>query len=111
MALGQTVEVEIDGQQDPVTVHYTAVDLRRYEAHFKQSVLTEGMSLTMLTYLAWSAGKRDGQLNGEFTRWEAFDAKCVGVRVLTDDNDQAEGDGEPDPTVPETDTPPGASDG
>lgn len=111
MALGQTVEVDIDGVEEPVTVHYSAVDLRRYEGHFKQSVLIEPMSLTMLTFLAWSAGRREGALNGEFTRYEAFDAKCLGVRVIPD---QAEGEGaddEPDPTVPATDTPNGPSDG
>jgi hypothetical protein len=107
MAIGQTVEVEIDGQDAPVTMHYTAVDLRRYEGHFKKSVLVEPMSLTMLTYLAWSAGKREGSLNGEFTRWEAFDAKCVGVKVIDEDADQ---EAAPDPTQPETATPSGPSD-
>jgi hypothetical protein len=88
MALGQKVELEIEGVDEPVTVRYSAIDLRRYEQQFHQSVLVESMSLTMLTYLGWSAAKRTGALNGSFTKWEQFDAACTSVRALADEEDE-----------------------
>lgn len=90
MGLGQRVELEVEGADEPVTVAYSAIDLRAYEQRFHKSVLTEPMSLTMLTFLGWSAGRRTGALNGSFTKWESFDAACTSVRALADEDTDAE---------------------
>jgi hypothetical protein len=104
VALGQKVELDVaDG--DPITVTYSAVDLRRYESQFHKSVLIEPMSLTMLTYLGWSAAKRQGLLGGRYAKWVDFDAVCTGVKTIPDEVEDGES---PDP--PQGDTPPTASD-
>lgn len=83
MMLGKQLELELtDGTT--YTVAYNGIDLRAYEAAFNASVLSEPMSLTMLTWLAWAAGKRTGVLNGEWQAWATFEQQCTGVRVVAD---------------------------
>lgn len=107
MALGQKVELDVE-DGEPVTVTYSAVDLRRYESQFHKSVLVEPMSLTMLTFLGWSAAKRQGLLNGHYEKWVDFDAVCTGVRTIADEVEHDDESESPDPT--QGDTPPTASD-
>ena len=83
MMLGKRLEVEL-ATGDTHTVEYNGIDLRAYEAAFDASVLVEPMSLTMLTWLAWSAGKRTGVLNGQWQEWPTFEQQCTGVRVVRD---------------------------
>lgn len=109
MALGQKVELEVEGG-DPVTVTYSAVDLRRYEGQFHKSVLLEPMSLTMLTYLGWSAAKRQGLLNGHYDKWPDFDAVCIGVRTISDETETEDQTADEPPDPPAGDTPPTPSD-
>lgn len=102
MPIGQEVELEIEGREEPITVRYSAVDLRRYESQFRKSVLIEPMSLTMLTYLGWSAAKRTGALNGAYEKWPDFDAVCIGVRAIpNEESESKETDEEAGPTQPD----------
>jgi hypothetical protein len=87
VAFRNTVELDVDGRDDPIRVTYSAVDYRRYEAQFHKSVLVEPLSMTMLTYLGWSAARRQGILNGSYEKWADFDAVCTGVRTITEDDD------------------------
>lgn len=90
MALRQTVELEIEGHEDPIVVAYTAVDLRAWEREFDKSCLAESMSLSMLTWLGWHAAKRTGALNGmSGSTWRDFDAVCVGVKSKRDEDTDA----------------------
>jgi hypothetical protein len=89
----QTVELEIEGHEEKITVTYTAVDLRRYETYSHKSVLVEPMSMTMLTYLGWSAAMRTGAINGPLKEWKTFDEQCIGVKTIAAEEDQ-----EPRPT-------------
>jgi hypothetical protein len=91
MAIGQTVEIEVDGSEEPVQVPYNAIDLRRWEDKFKKSVIAEPMSLTMLTYLAWSAATRTGAVDGALKDWKHFNEVCTSVRIVPT-NELAEGD-------------------
>lgn len=84
-AFKSTVELTIEGRAEPITVTYSAVDLRRYEGQFNKSVLIEPMSMTMLTYLGWSAARRQGLLNGSHEKWKDFDEVCTGVRSVPDE--------------------------
>lgn len=87
MALRQLVELDIEGH-DLVTVTYSAVDMRRWEAVHKKSVLVEPMSLSMLTWLGWNAAVRQGVIDGALKDWRKFDEVCVGVRTLRDPADE-----------------------
>jgi hypothetical protein len=100
VTLRQKVRLELaDGTA--VETIYDGRDIRAWETKFNRSALAERMSLTQLTYLGWSAAKRDGSINGKFDRYEAFDAECVDVRGLSLD----EGEGAPDPSEPDSGTP------
>lgn len=103
MTLRQRVRLELVDGTEVVTV-YDGRDLRAWETKFNKSALVGPMSLSMLTYLGWSAAKRDGTINGRYDRYEAFDAECVDVRgmALTD---PADGDEPPDPPQPDSATP------
>lgn len=98
MAYRNTVELDIEGRTEPLTVTYSAIDYRRYEAEFHKSVLIEPLSMTMLTFLGWSAARRQGLLNGSYEKWREFDAVCTGVRTVQDDDDEQGTDGEARPT-------------
>lgn len=79
MAFRQTVDLDVEGH-DPITVEYTAVDLRAWEREHDRSALVEVTSLNMITWLGWHAAKRQGLLNGVTgATWTEFDAVCTGV--------------------------------
>lgn len=79
MTLRQRVHLELaDGTE--LEAVYDGRDLRAWETRTKQSSLVGPMSLNMLTFLGWSAAKRDGSINGQFERYEAFEAQCVDVQ-------------------------------
>lgn len=103
MTLRQKVRLELDdGTAFEAT--YDARDLRAWESKFNRSSLVGPMSLSMLTFLGWSAAKRDGSINGAFDRYEAFDARCVDVRGMAADDDNG-GAAAPDPPEPASGTP------
>ena len=84
MSLRQKVRLELqDGTE--VVAEYSAIDLRAWETAFRKSSLGEPMSVSMLSWLGWSAGKRQGVLNGEFETYEKFDAVCVSVEGVRDE--------------------------
>ncbi len=98
MALGQKVRLDLeDGTSVEAT--YDGRDIRRWESTYGKSALGVPMTLSMLTYFGWSAAKREHSLNGEYDRYEAFDAVCVSVTGVRDEVDE-----ELDPTEPATDT-------
>lgn len=84
MSLAQRVKLELDDGREVVTV-YDGRDLRAWESKHKKSSLVEDMSLGMLTWLGHHAAIRRGELNGELTTYEAFDAACVSVEGLRDE--------------------------
>jgi hypothetical protein len=84
MSLAQKVRLDLaDGSE--VEVVYDGRDLRAWEIANGKSALSEDLSLSMLTWLGWHAGKRENLLNGEYDKYEAFDAVCTSVQGLTDD--------------------------
>lgn len=86
MSLKQKVKLELaDGSEVEVT--YDGRDLRAWEVKHRKSALVEDMSLGMLTWLGWSAGKRQGLLNGSYGTYEAFDAECVSVEGMRDEEE------------------------
>lgn len=94
MSLRQKVRMELEDGREIETV-YSAVDLRAWETKFRKSSLVEPMSVSMLSWLGWHAAVRQNQVNGELTRWEAFDAVCESVQATRMDE---EGMAETDPT-------------
>lgn len=81
---GVRVELTLDGRDDPIVATYDARDMRAWEAETGRSCL-DGLTVSMLSWFGWSAARRAGLLNGTGESWQAFDAVCVGVRVLGDD--------------------------
>jgi hypothetical protein len=84
-------------------------DLIRYErtaARHKWPVMTEA-PVSWLTFLAWAALRREGQLPAEVT-WERFsDELCLAVERSDDDDSETDDDDRPagavmfgDPTQP-----------
>lgn len=101
MTLRQKVKLELEDGTALETV-YDGRDLRAWESKYNKSALVGPMSLSMLTFLGWSAAKRDGSINGRYDRYEAFDAECVDVQGMALDAPAGE---PPDPTGPPSDTP------
>lgn len=85
MALGRTVELTIDGIEEPIVVTYDARDMRAWEADTGKSVIAEPTSVSILCWLGWHAAERTGVLNGHHKTWDAFDAVCTGVKMLDQD--------------------------
>jgi hypothetical protein len=78
VSLRQKVRLELeDGTQ--VLAEYSAIDLRAWEKVNRKSALDEPMSVSMLSWLGWSAAKRQGSINGTYDTYEAFDAVCTSV--------------------------------
>ena len=102
MSLRQRLKLELADETVIETV-YDGRDLRAWETKYKRSALSERMSLSMLTWLGWSAAKRDGSINGRFDGYEAFDAECVDVQGMKLDP-TAEEEESPDPPEPPSDT-------
>jgi hypothetical protein len=89
VSLRQKVKLELEDGTE-VIAEYSAIDLRIWEKENRKSALNEPMSVTMLTWLGWSAAKRQGSINGAYDTFEKFDAACVEVEGVRD---------EPVPTV------------
>lgn len=94
MALGQRVRLELE-DGTAVEATYDGRDIRRWEGKYARSALGVPMTLSMLTYFGWAAAKREGTLNGEFDKYEAFDAVCIAVTGA-----QPEEPEPPDPSEP-----------
>lgn len=84
MSLRQKVRLELDDGSE-VTAEYSAVDLRAWEKANKRSALREPMSVTMLTWLGWSAARRQGAINGAYDTFEKFDVACLDVAGVDDE--------------------------
>jgi hypothetical protein len=84
VSLAQKVRLDLaDGTE--VEVVYDGRDLRAWEVAHGKSALAEDLSLSMLTWLGWHAGKRQQLLNGSHETYKAFDEVCVSVQGLADD--------------------------
>lgn len=94
MGLRQKVKLELDDGTE-VVAEYSAVDLRAWERENHRSALNEPMSIGMLSWLGWSAAKRQGSINGAYDTFAKFDAACVDVSGV----DEEEGP-EQSPTEP-----------
>lgn len=84
MSLKQKLKIELEDGTE-VLAEYSAIDLRAWETANRRSSLGEPMSVTMLTWLGWSAAKRTGAINGAYDTYEKFDAACVSVEGLRSD--------------------------
>lgn len=93
MALGQQLRLDLEDGTS-VEAAYDGRDIRAWEGKYGRTAIGVPMTYTMLTFFGWSAAKREGSLNGEFDRYEAFDAVCVAVAGL------AAEDPEPEPLDP-----------
>lgn len=87
MSLRQKVRLELDDGTEVVT-EYGAIDLRAWEKVNKRSALGEPVSVSMLSWLGWSAAKRTGAINGAYDTFEKFDAACVDVEGISDKEDE-----------------------
>lgn len=87
MSLRQKVRLqyEADGQPREVVAEYSAVDLRAWETTFKESALSSDMSVSMLTWLGHHAAVRHGLVNGDLKTYKAFDAVCMDVEGVRDE--------------------------
>lgn len=92
MSLGQKVRLDLDDGRE-VEVSYDGRDIRAWETKHHKSALVESMSLSMLTWLGHHAAVRTGVLNGEMKEYSAFDAACISVEGVRDEEP-------PDPTKP-----------
>lgn len=114
MGLQQRVRLELeDGTViEPV---YDGRDIRAWEAKYGQGAIGRKTTLSMLAFYGWSAAKREGLLNGEYDRFEAFDKVCTWVEFAPDAEDEdaeeesaaaGDDDGEPpDPSMPPAPSP------
>jgi hypothetical protein len=84
MSLRQKVRLELDDGTE-VVVEYSAIDLRAWEKATGKSSFHEPMSVSMLSWLGWSAAKRQGSINGAYDTFEAFEAVCVDVGGVKDE--------------------------
>jgi hypothetical protein len=84
VSLRQKLSIELEDGTE-VVAEYSAIDLRAWERQNKRSSLNEPMSVTMLTWLGWSAAKRAGSINGAYDTYEKFDAACVSVQGVRDE--------------------------
>jgi hypothetical protein len=78
MSLRQKVRLELEDGTE-VVAEYSAIDLRAWEKQNRKSALDEPMSVSMLSWLGWSAAKRQGSINGAYDTFEKFDAACTSV--------------------------------
>lgn len=78
MSLRQKLSIELEDGTE-VVAEYSAIDMRAWERENKRSALNEPMSVSMLSWLGWSAAKRQGSINGAYDTFEKFDAACVSV--------------------------------
>ena len=78
MSLRQKVKLELEDGTE-VVAEYSAIDLRAWENKHAKSSLVEQMSVSMLTWLGWSAAVRQGLVDGQLKDWRNFDAACVSV--------------------------------
>jgi hypothetical protein len=102
VSLRQKVRLELeDGTQ--VEAEYSAIDLRAWEKVNRRSALSEPISVSMLTWLGWSAAKRQGSINGAYATYEAFDVACVSVEGV-DDEEPADEEEVPTQAVKKTAT-------
>lgn len=97
MSLRQRLRLELDDGEE-IEATYDGRDLRAWESKYNKSSLVGPMSLSQLTFLGWSAARREGSINGKFERYESFEAVCVDVRGIREEG------AEPDPPRP-SDTP------
>lgn len=87
MSLRQRVKLELDDGKE-VIVEYSAIDLRAWESKHRKSALDEPLSVSMLSWLGWSAAHRKGLLNGNGDTWEEFDTVLASVEGLPDEEDE-----------------------
>lgn len=92
MALGERLELTLSGVEAPLEVTYNAVDMRRWESEHGRSVLAEQRSISLLTWLGWSAARRAGATELDYP---SFDEQCVDVRRTRDPDEVT-----PGPTPP-----------
>jgi len=89
MSLRQKLRIELDDGTE-VVAEYSAIDLRLWEKLNRKSALDEPMSVSMLSWLGWNAGKRQGVLNGAYDTYEKFDAACTSVQGADDEPEDGE---------------------
>jgi hypothetical protein len=83
--LKQRVQLDLEDGTEIQTA-YDGRDLRAWEGRSGKPAIGTDMTLSMLAFLGYSAAKRDGQLNGSYTRYEDFDKVCTWVQILNDED-------------------------
>jgi hypothetical protein len=86
VSLRQKVRLELEDGTE-VLAEYSAIDLRAWEKQNRKSALDEPMSVSMLSWLGWSAAKRQGAINGAYDTYEKFDAACTSVEGVHEEAD------------------------
>ena len=77
----QTMEVELDGRDEPLRVTVDGRDIRRWEAANEKSFITEPISYTTLTELAGWGAVRQGLFDGKHKDFmDAADQRHSGGR-------------------------------
>lgn len=76
------VEVEVEDRETVVTV-IDGRDVRRWEAKYEKSFISEDLSYTILTILAFFSLKRTGLDDG--LTLAKFEALCTGVTTVGGD--------------------------
>ena len=101
MALGQRVRLELEDGSS-VEAGYDGRDIRAWEAKYGRTAIGVPMTLSMLTFFGWSAARREGTLNGQFAKYEAFDAVCVAVAGVPSEQAEPEPEDPSEPPSPGT---------
>jgi hypothetical protein len=76
------VEYQLVNDQEPTTVTVDLRDMRAWERNNNgQAFAVESPDLGRLTYVAWSAARREGKFQGQYM---AFDANCISISEVSD---------------------------
>jgi hypothetical protein len=92
VSVGQRLKLELDDGREIETA-YDLRDVMAWEGKFRKSAISETTSYAQLTWMGHHAAVRRGELNGDLSTFEAFQAVCTSVEGIRDPEP-------PDPTKP-----------
>jgi hypothetical protein len=81
VSLKRTLTLEIEGRDEPVTVTYNALDIRRWEADTGRSYFAGASTLEQFTWLGWAAAVRQGLIDGELKDVGKFLEACTDLDI------------------------------
>lgn len=75
-----SLAVEVEGREEPIIVQIDSRDIRKWEASFGGSWLSDDvMTVTQMAQVAWAAAVRTGQWEGDY---DSFDAVAVTLKRI-----------------------------